>query len=173
LRGESGARRLATVERLEDQMRRNCFAVLVAGAALMAPATASAAPGDRASGGGVAIGGDITFAFNARGTGATSATGTMTEVFRGAGGGVIHADVVCLSVAGNEADIQGTITRSSVATQPVGSTLYFEVSDNGEPGAPADEFASFFSPGGVVPPNCGTPFPDTPIEHGNIQVRSG
>ena len=155
-------------------MNRKGFAVLAAGAALMAPASASATVGDRATGGGIAIGGDITFAFNARGTdGGTAARGTMTEVFRGTGGGVIHADVACLSVAGNEADIQGTITHSTVDAQPVGSTLFFEVSDNGEPGAGADEFTSFFSPGGVIPPNCGTPFPDTPIEHGNIQVRGG
>src|SRR5215218_9797351 len=155
-------------------MKRQGLVVLVAGAVLMAPASASAAAGDRASGGGVAIGGDITFAFNARGTGTgTAATGRMTEVFRGPGGGVVHADVVCLSVAGNQADLQGTITRSSVEDQEVGDTLFFEVSDNGEPGAPADQFASFFSPGDIIPPNCGTPFPDTPIEHGNIQIASG
>ena len=155
-------------------MRGKGLTAFAVGVALAAPTSASAATGDRANGGGIAFGGDITFAFSARGTGAgTAATGRMTEVFRGPGGGVVHADVACLSVVGSQADIQGTVTQSTVPGQPVGTTLYFEVSDNGEPGAPADQFASFFSPGDIIPPNCGTPFPDTPIEHGNIQVGSG
>lgn len=73
----------------------------------------------------------------------------MTEVFRGPGGGVVHADVLCLSVVGNQADIQGTVTRSTVEDQSVGATIYFQVSDNGEPGTPSDQFAPATERGGT------------------------
>jgi hypothetical protein len=149
-------------------MRTGLFTA-IAVLALAAPAAAGASAGQSATGGGTL--GDVTFSFNARGIGSgDDASGTMHEVFRH-GGGVVQADVVCMHVAGTTAEIQGTITRSSDPSQSAGDTLYFEVADNGEPGSGSDQFASFFSP--VLAPACGTPFPDSTIDHGNIQVRGG
>ena len=138
----------------------------VAAAALAVPAAAGASAGQSANGGGTL--GNVVFSFNARGVGAgDDAVGQMHEVFRGPGGGVVQADVVCMHIEGNAADIQGTVTHSTTSINP-GDTVFYEVRDNGEPGT-TDQFASFESP--VVAPNCGTPFPDTTIDHGNIQVR--
>jgi hypothetical protein len=135
-------------------------------AALAAPAAAGASAGQSANGGGNV--GNVTFSFNARGFGTgDDATGQMHEVSHGPGGGVVQADVVCMHVEGNAADIQGTVTRSTTSINP-GDTVFYEVRDNGEPGRD-DQFASFVSP--VFAPSCGTPFPDTTIDHGNIQVR--
>jgi hypothetical protein len=76
-------------------------------------------------------------------------------------------DVECLALSGNQADVGGTITKSSNPSMTVGTAAHFVVADNGEGTGIIDYFTPATSGGcgaSVVPAALAS-------DRGNIQVR--
>lgn len=131
------------------------------------------------------FGGRQTVSFHARTARDGSVTGTFQSKSRGQGT-VVHADLDCLVVNGDEAILGGVFTRTRVDPDqgyaiPPGERVWFKVRDLGE-GAivPRDEFSDWYFGGYVTITRCAPnpidEFPDLipelyPIEVGNIQVK--
>ena len=155
-------------------MKRISFAM---GAAVLLAAScaggASAGPAvHKASGGGTVDwpGGRVTYGFNAQVDAAGAAKGEAEFQFRDVGV-KLHVEIDCLTVAGNDAWLSGTIRTSDDASL-VGQEILWRVEDNGEgPAAPSDRTSTVVL--GVARGACAT-MPTlgmVPWTNGNVQVR--
>jgi hypothetical protein len=86
----------------------------------------------------------------------------------------LFADIDCLRIVGNTADLSGYITQSDFPGLPVGYRVLFRGMDNGEGANAPDDMMSdilIFLPTTPVDCNSNLNFPLFPVEEGNIQVR--
>ena len=113
---------------------------------------------------------------------ATGQANLINPAFTGANGKSpyrLHIDVKCMQVVGNTAVIGGT-TKSTNDPNLV-DAVYFTVQDNGEPGKGKDQISSVYF-WDDNPATTGDPmaclltglndFPLSPIDSGNVQVKS-
>jgi len=118
------------------------------------------------------------FSFNA----VTQDDGTVTgnaEVHNPSFPFTAHIVVSCLKVSGNQADVGGTVTQSNDPGLPPGTSAFWSVTDNGEPGSStasgSDTISAVYFDDVVPPSSCQfigpNDFDQTPIEGGNIQVQ--
>ena len=154
------------------------FVLLAVIAACAYPAGATAdSPYDYVTGGGWVVPwnahADAHFAFTAH-NGTSGVTGRMQLRFtydEGTPDEQYSAEVICLTVVGNEATLSGVITRVVNPTSGLqeGDQLTFQVTDNGQPGSLVpDEFAEH-SGGQPCPSLGGGQF----VTQGNINVNQG
>jgi len=132
------------------------------------------AANETASGAGhITAGGELrTFAFVANKDSAGNTLGEL-QLDNRALDAKIHADINCLSVAGNVATMSGTVQDAT--NFPVGTPVWVKVADNGEgSNAPSDQITLLllFTAGPGIP--CSQDIPQLPlqdIEEGNVQVH--
>lgn len=156
---------------------RRFFVLLAVIAACAYPAGAAADPPyDHATGGGVVAQYNAHavahFSFVAHG-GPSGVTGRMQLRFvydEGSPTEQYSADVVCLTVVGNNAALSGVITRAVNPTSGLheGEFLTFQVTDNGQPGSLVpDEFQANGGPQCPLPAGGGGSL----VTQGNINVN--
>jgi hypothetical protein len=156
------------------------MASIAATVAIVVPATPAAPNGVVASATGsghmIRNGFNRTFSFSA----VKRADGTVTgqlELNSREFDVVLHIQIDCLRIEGNNAHMSGIITRSSnPAEGEVGELNRLVVQDNGEgPKAPPDMISGIpANPGNVDQATCVTNpdrVPDRVVQRGNIQVR--
>ena len=141
-----------------------------------AVAAAASASGPSASGhANLTVGGGLqTFSFNAREDRNGVVSGTFQLKSRGQHVKV-HGTIECLSVVGNTAYLNGTVTRLDDQNPipfdyAVGDHVYFAVVDNGEGRGAVDEWTDLY-PAFDYPFCIDEGLPMEPNEGGNIQVR--
>ena len=84
----------------------------------------------------------------------------------------VHGTVDCLTIIGNSARLGGTIRHSKSPDLPEGTQLTWSVTDNGQGKKDQRDTASEML-GNDAFAYClgGLPYPQSPLRHGNIQVR--
>lgn len=126
------------------------------------------------------LGGNRTFAFSARDYGEAADKGRLEINFHPGETSplphiIVNADVDCLRVVGNVAIMSGITKHTNFpAFENVRGIL--AVQDNGEgTSAPPDLISGAIIVPATSPLDCTsvTPLANLPVEHGNVQVRSG
>lgn len=176
-------------------MKKMFFALVAAFATLALAVGASATVGDQANGHGAYTVTDSNgksvkrqFSFSAKINADGSVNGSAelsNPAFTGANNKSpyhVTIDVTCLNVIGNTAFVGGLVRNTNDTGGGVlTGAVFFSVQDNGEPGKDQDRISPLFfwdnDPNTVGDPqacllNQLGDFPMTPIEEGNIQVRS-
>lgn len=112
--------------------------------------------------------GDLSFSVTGHDVGPTGAWGQMSLQF--ADGSEVYARVECVGILNPVASTIGTVRRSSHPAFAVGTTIEFEMVDNGEPGSdPPDLFA--FRPL-TGPTACQFDgLSHLPLDQGNIELK--
>ena len=121
------------------------------------------------------VGGGLqTFSFHAREKKDGTVQGSFQVKSRGQAT-TVHGSIDCLTVVGNEAFLNGVVSKINedsplIGLLPVGSRVYFGVQDNGEGAGATDAWTDLFPAFAFA----GCPdfdFPFLPSEGGNVQVK--
>jgi hypothetical protein len=97
------------------------------------------------------------------------------------GEGHLKANVTCVAVDGNRAEIRGVITEATGSQAPpsffVGDTLVTDVQDNGKPNTGVDDEITVFSTAAGTDKPCSAPPPGSAfvftVDNGNVTVHDG
>jgi hypothetical protein len=125
-----------------------------------------AADGNVASASGGAHNGTLNLSFGAFDHGEGNITGQATFI-DDATKARITIDIECLTISGSQADVGGTVTRSSHPAFSVGTAVHFIVDDQGE-GVGVTDYFTLPSNGSCSSRIMGAALPS---DRGNIQVR--
>jgi hypothetical protein len=96
------------------------------------------------------------------------------------GQGHLKANVTCVAVDGNRAEIRGDIVEQtgSLSGYPPDTVVVTDVQDNGKPNTGVDDEISTYPGAAGSETSCelpppGTPFPPFTVDNGNVTVHQG
>jgi hypothetical protein len=83
----------------------------------------------------------------------------------------VHGTVDCVTITGNRARVGGTVRHSKSPFIPEGSQLAWSVTDNGNNKDNPDTASEMLGGNAFLYCAFGLPFPESPLIHGNLNVR--